>query len=121
MEKRRITATSQVKAPGPCRLLRPELPNVPSALERNAAVLNHWLSDGLVIFESAITSGRSAPMPVSELSLPADALNQNPVRLVTMAEVSQFPKRRFAQRPARRGLSATIDALKICRISTTQL
>ena len=36
------------KAPGPCRLFRPEFPNVPSALERNAVVLNHWLSDGLL-------------------------------------------------------------------------
>ena len=64
---------------------------------------------------------KPSPMPVSELSRPVPVLNQYPDRFVIIADVSQLPSIRCVQRPVKRGLSATTDALKICRISTTQL
>src|SRR5262249_42955917 len=102
-----MSARSNVSPPGPWILFRPELPNVPGAFDRNAAVLNHCASDGLPTWESAMTSGRSLLIPVSELSLPVLVLNQNPVRLVIIADDSHLLRIRFAQRSVNCGLNAT--------------
>src|SRR5213076_3121883 len=50
---------------------------------------------------------------VNELSLPVPVLNQKPLRLLTIAEVSQLLKSRRVQGSAKRGVSATKDPLKI--------
>jgi len=95
----RISAESKVKAPGPCKLLRPAFPNVPGAFAWKADLLNHAFSVGLLSTGLPTTLGRSAPTPLNELSRPAVGLNQYPVRLPIMPETSQPPSSRCAQMP----------------------
>ena len=60
---------SKVARPGPRRMSRPESPNVPGALNANAAVLNHSASWAAFVRPPArlglpTRSARSAPIPL---------------------------------------------------------
>src|SRR5215813_5418312 len=79
----RWIAKSKLNVPGPGRMLRPELSNVPGAAVLNDDVVNHWVircpSGPLVRDGLAITSARSLPTPLSASSSPAVIVNGNPL------------------------------------------
>src|SRR6185369_13886822 len=75
---------SELNNPGPTRMPRPVLPNVPGALMANALVLNHCRifaafgrspeNDGFPTW-----SARSEPIPLNELSSPEAMVSGRPV------------------------------------------
>src|SRR5262249_26790677 len=74
---------STVIQPGPRRMLRPELPNVPDVTSWNAAGSNHLSTVGLSSVPSPIRFGRPvAKLPT--LLLLCTTVNGRPVRVVRM-------------------------------------
>src|SRR5690606_13917024 len=82
------------------RILRPELPNVPSAFCTKASVLNHCLTGSTPAGRvgSPATSARFEPASVSELSRPLAIENGGPDWRIT-APLTAQPSKRVLARP----------------------
>src|SRR5690348_8612982 len=100
---------SELNRPGPIRMPRPVLPNVPGALMAKALVLNHCRilaalgrspgNAGLPTW-----SARSALIPLNELSIPEVIVNGRPVCRVTIPLACHPPsKYRMKDFPAANG------------------
>src|SRR3954447_10572281 len=115
--------TSSFPSHGPCRLFRPQLPNVPATVLENAAGLNQpfWLLPGRIGFKPVQSSRVALEMKFVPAESHEDVFSTPPLWIVVMVLSCQPPTTwfttppRFRNRwPLPKGSTYSTDATKRC-------